>query len=279
MLLIVGVLLLLGIWWWQSGMKPFWESFLGDNTPPVPQRSDAPLERSVPPAFEPPAVVEAPPPIEHPLPPEVDQQKAAHAEPLPPLDRSDPVVRDALVGQLPSAPLPRFTNMQDYVKRFVVTVDNLPRNIVPSQLSAMQRVPDQLVVDRDGKGTMTLSPRNSARYQALIGFLESVDPATVVRLYSRFYPLMDQEYKALGYPEARFHDRVIFAIDDMLSAPRPQGPIELIQPRVLYEYADPSLRALSAGQKVMVRVGPDNAERLRKLLRQYRAQLLGQAVN
>ena len=175
--------------------------------------------------------------------------------------------------------MPRFANMQDYIRRFVVTVDNLPRNIVPSQMSMLQRVPDPLVVDRDADGTMTLSPRNGARYRPLIGFLESLDPAALVRLYARFYPLMDQEYKALGYPEARFHDRVIFAIDDMLAAPRPEGPIELIQPRVLYDYADPSLRALSAGQKIMVRVGPDNAERLRKLLRRLRAQLLGQTVN
>ena len=279
LLLALAALIALGVWWWQSGMKPFWESFLGDGTPPVPERSDAPPERLEPPPLALPEPAVLPPTIEHPLPPEVEQQQAAPQEPLPALDKSDPTVRDALVSQLPSVPLPRFANMQDYVKRFVVTVDNLPRNIVPSQLSVLQRVPNPLIVDKDANGTMTLSPQNSARYQPLIGFLETLDPAAVVRLYARFYPLMDEEYKALGYPEARFHDRVIFAIDDMLAAPRPKGPVELIQPRVLYEYADPAMRALSAGQKVMVRVGPENAERLRALLRRFRAQLLGQTVN
>ena len=276
LLILAAVIAALAIWWWQSGMKPFWESFLGDGTPEVPQRTDSPPARVQPPIELPPPLAEQVPPVEHPLPPEV---ALPPVKPLPPLDRSDPAVRDALAEQLPHAPLPRFTNMQDYVRRFVITVDNLPRNIVPSQLSALQRVPEPLMVDRDASGTLTLSPRNGDRYAPLIGFLESLEPATLVKLYSRFYPLMDQEYKSLGYPEGRFHDRVIFAIDDMLAAPRPTGPIELIQPRVLYEYADPALRTRSAGQKVMIRVGPDNAERLRGLLQRWRAQLLGQAAN
>lgn len=276
LLILAAVIAGLAIWWWQSGMKPFWESFLGDGTPAVPQRTDSPPERAQPPIELPPPLAGESPPVEHPLPPEAQQPPP---KPLPPLDKSDPVVRDALAEQLPQAPLPRYANMQDYVRRFVITIDNLPRGIVPSQMSALQRVPEPLVVDRDASGTMTLSPRNGARYAPLISFFESLEPATLVRLYSRFYPLMDQEYKSLGYPEGRFHDRVIFAIDDMLAAPRPSGPIELIQPRVLYEYADPALRTLSAGQKVMIRVGPENADRLRALLQRWRAQLLGQAVN
>ena len=276
LLILVAVIAALAFWWWQSGMKPFWESFLGDGTPTVPQRIDDPADRIQPPITLPPPLAEQTAPIEHPLPPEAEQPPST---PLPPLDKSDPVVRDALTGQLPGAPLQRYTNMQDYVRRFVVTIDNLPRGIVPSQMSALQRVPGPLVVDRDGSGTMTLSPRNGARYGPLIGFLETLDPEVLVKLYSRFYPLMDQEYKALGYPDGRFHDRVILAIDDMLAAPRPTGPIELIQPRVLYEYADPALRTLSAGQKVMIRVGPENADRLRALLQRLRSRLLGEAPN
>lgn len=274
LLAVLAVVLALAIWWWQSGLTPFWERFLGDGTPPAPLRSDLPPERPALPPQPPAPVAEAV--IEHPLPPEINDLPA---EPLPLLEQSDAAVRDALAAQLPGVPMGRFTNMQDYVRRFVITVDNLPREIVPSQMSMFQRVPDPLVIDRQANGVMTLSARNWARYGPMIGFFESLDPATVVRLYARFYPLMDQEYKTLGFPEGRFHDRVIFAIDDMLAAPRPEGPVELVQPRVLYEYADPALRALSAGQKVMIRVGPDNADRLKALLRRWRAQLLGQAVN
>jgi hypothetical protein len=275
LLAVLAVVIGLAIWWWQSGMVPFWESIFGDPTPPLPQRTDAAPERPTPAAPGSDSQA-ARPAVEYPLPPQVNDPKA---KPLPPLDRSDPVVRDSLLGQMPGAPLARFVNMQDYVRRFVVTVDNLPRENVPNQLSVFQRVPDLMIVDRGADGVLTLSPRNYERYAPLVGFLESLSPSTVVNLYSRFYPLMDQEYKSLGHPHARFHDRVIFAIDDLLAAPTPTGPIELKQPRILYTFADPALQNLSAGQKAMVRLGPAQAQRLKQVLRRIRAQLLGQAVN
>ncbi len=274
LLALLAIVLGLAIWWWQSGGVPFWDQFFGDQTPPLPERRDAAPERPPLPAPAPDAPQQST--TEYPLPPQANDPQA---KPLPPLDRSDPVVRESLLGQMPGAPLSRFVNMQDYVRRFVITVDNLPRENVPSQLSVFQRVPDLLAVDRSADGVITLSPRNYERYAPLIAFLESLSASTVVTLYSRFYPLMDQEYKSLGNPEGRFHDRVIFAIDDLLATPMPSGPIELLQPRILYTFADPGLQNLSAGQKAMIRVGPAQAQRLKVVLRRLRAQLLGQTVN
>lgn len=274
LLALLAIVLGLAIWWWQSGGVPFWDSMFGDSTPPLPQRRDAAPERPAPSPRGADSTASQPA-VENPLPLQADDPKA---KPLPPLDRSDPAVRESLLGQMPGAPLSRFVNMQDYVRRFVVTVDNLPRENVPSQLSVFQRVPDLMVVDRSPDGVVTLSPRNYERYAPLVSFLEGLSPATVVSLYSRFYPLMDQEYKSLGNPQARFHDRVIFAIDDLLAAPTPTGPIELLQPRILYTFADPALQNLSAGQKAMIRLGPAQAQRLKQVLRRLRAQLLGQGA-
>ena len=72
---------------------------------------------------------------------------------------------------------------------------------------------------------------------------------------------------------------MIVAIDDLLAAPTPSGPIELVQPRILYRFVDPELQKLSAGQKIMIRVGPDNARELKQVLRRLRRELLGQPVN
>ena len=48
------------------------------------------------------------------------------------------------------------------------------------------------------------------------------------------------------------------------------GP-ELVQPKVLYAYADPTLEARSSGQKILMRMGPANAERVKAKLREIRA--------
>lgn len=198
-------------------------------------------------------------------------------EPLPPVEQSDGPILEALSGAFRADGLAEFINMQDYVKRLVITVDNLPRELVPSQMSMVQRVPGLVEVDKDGD-IVTLSPRNYARYDDFVSFAESLDPRLLVSLYLRFYPLLDQTYKQIGHPTGRFHDRVIVAIDDMLAAPTPQGPIELVQPKVLYRFRDPALQQLSAGQKIMIRIGPDNAATLKKVLRRLRGELLGQPV-
>ena len=50
-------------------------------------------------------------------------------------------------------------------------------------------------------------------------------------------------------------------IDHLLATPEIEGPIRLVQPKVLYEFADPELEARSAGQKLLLRMGAANAAR------------------
>lgn len=204
--------------------------------------------------------------------PVLDPQARA-AAPLPePGIASDPPLARALAVFGDRGTLSNFFNLQDIARRFVITVDNLPRRIVPTQHSALRRIPGQFEVVPAGDG-FELAAGNEFRYRAFLGFAEALDPGTIADLYVRFYPLLQYEYEQMGFPEGHLNDRVIAAIDDMLAAPTPAGPIRLVQPRVLYRYADPALESLSAGQKVMVRIGPDNAQRLRVILKRLRAVL------
>ena len=56
----------------------------------------------------------------------------------------------------------------------------------------------------------------------------------------------------------------------MLAVPVLRGDIELVQPKVLFEYADPALEGLTDLQKQVLRMGPDNVERLQTYLRSMR---------
>ena len=51
------------------------------------------------------------------------------------------------------------------------------------------------------------------------------------------------------------------------------GQVPSLQPWVRYEYVDPQLQALSAGQKIMVRVGLKNEQRLKAVLSKVRARV------
>ena len=59
----------------------------------------------------------------------------------------------------------------------------------------------------------------------------------------------------------------------MTCAPAPQGDPELVQPKVLYEYADPALENLPPLEKQLLRLGPKNLKRLKTYLVRLRSEL------
>ena len=189
-----------------------------------------------------------------------------------PADAGEAAVNKELAKNWPLAQLRKYFKLQEQARRLVITVDNLPREHVPSQLRITRGVPELLRVQKDGE-TITLDPSNYERYDRIISYVEKMDARKIGRLYAKFYPLLQRTYEETGFPEERFHDRVLAALDDMMDAPRPTGPIRLVQPKVLYRFEDDHLESLSAGQKIMIRVGPDNAARLRKVLARVRAAI------
>ena len=80
-------------------------------------------------------------------------------------------------------------------------------------------------------------------------------------------------YEDLGNPDKSFTARLREVIDHLLQTPTPRGEIALVQPSVLYRYADERLEKLSAGQKVLIRMGVDNATVVKGKLREIQAEL------
>ena len=114
-------------------------------------------------------------------------------------------------------------------------------------------------------------PKNFARYEPMVNALRKLDMQRVADVYLRFYPLFQGAYQDLGYPNGYFNDRLVAVIDSLLAAPEPAGPIELTRPNVLYTFSDPTLEALPAGQKLLIRMGPDNAAVIKAKLRELRS--------
>jgi hypothetical protein len=217
----------------------------------------------------------APPPttadndgIQHPIP-----STGADSAALPALNQSDQIVRDSLAGLLGQRPVEQFFVPENIVRHIVVTIDNLPRKKVAADLRPIKPTAGETVVVNQGD-TSTLSSANYARYAPFMHLVESSDPKTLATVYFRLYPLFQQAYEDLGYPGRFFNDRLVEVIDHLLAAPEPQGPIELVQPKVFYQYADAKLEDLSAGQKLLVRMGSANERSLKAKLRELRAELV-----
>ncbi len=205
------------------------------------------------------------PAIQHPIPPETEQQA-----PLPPLDQSDPVVRDSLTGLLGKPAVAKFLVPHEIVRDIVVTVDNLPRKKVAAELRPVQPTTGDTAVDTQA-GQTVLSDQNYARYAPVMQVVSAMDPKALAAIYFRLYPLFQQAYENLGYPGKYFNDRMVLAIDSLLATPDVPGPIYLVRPKVFYQFSDPKLEALPAGQKLLIRMGPQNAGVIKAKLQQFRA--------
>jgi hypothetical protein len=226
------------------------------------------------PAIQPPAA-EPVPAIRHPI---EDAQNAAppgaDSKPLPALMVSDTTMQNTLADLFGPLSLGKVFYEDAIIHRFVATIDNLPRKSVPVRNLPVKPIPGPLVAS--GKDdNVSISTENAARYTPYVQMADAIDAKNLVSAYVHFYPLMQQDYRDLGYPKAYFNDRVIEAIDDLLAAPDATDPPRVVQPKVLYQYADPDFEARSAGQKIMMRMGSENAAKIKAKLREIRHELTG----
>lgn len=223
----------------------------------------------------PPLVASAPPSApaaakEEPAVPENPQ--AAPSPSLPTLDNSDAMMREALTGLVGRPAFEAMVYPSHLVRRIVATVDNLPRETAPRRVMPLEPVPGRFATSGAGE-ELAIGAANSARYAPYIRVFESLDTRTLVQRYVDSYPLFQRAYAELGYPDRSFNRRLVEAIDDLLAAPELAAPAKLVQPKVYYEFADPALEARSAGQKVMVRMGAENAAKVKAKLREIRREL------
>jgi hypothetical protein len=167
--------------------------------------------------------------------------------------------------------------------RIVATADALGRDHASPRLWPVNPTAGKFLVDIQGN-TATVSADNDLRYTPYVLLLETVDLRQVVAVYARFYPQIQQAYEDLGFPGRYFNDRLVAVIDQMLvtpdiSTPLPvhlptaNSPVQASRPWLLYEFDDPALQSLTAGQRILLRTGPVNERRIKAKLRELRRLL------
>jgi Protein of unknown function (DUF3014) len=205
--------------------------------------------------------------IEHPVP---TPSGSVATTALPALADSDAPLRDAL-GDLPNGnALSSFLRPEGIIRSIVVTVDNLPRQKVAVDKRPIPPVAGNFAASGDELHA-TLDAQNFERYKPMVAVIDQMDMTKAAAVYFHFYPLFQQSYQNLGYPNGYFNDRLVQVIDSLLATPQLSGPIELERPNVMYTFADPALEARPAGQKLLIRMGPQNASTIKTKLMAFRA--------
>lgn len=209
------------------------------------------------------------------------------AIPLPPLTESDDYVRQSLSDVVGEAAVIQYFATEGVVSRMVATVDMLGSQQVPASIQAIQGPGGSFAATLDPNPPTVMhnemgdeipqflsDPANSERYLAYVEMLEALDADEFAALFQRNYPLFRQAWRELGYTETEFNDRLLEVIDELLATPAVEEPFRLIKPESVYVFVDEELESLSAGQKILLRMGADNAARVKSKLSEFRQALL-----
>ena len=244
--------------------------------PPIAQQPTEPTQ---------PAEV-APEPAAEETEPEIAPPVVEEETPLPALAESDAAAVERLAELAGEAPLTDYIVGDAVIPRIVATVDALDGRQVPGVIQAVRgpggeflATPDERpeVMIRNEAGDpipqYLVDPANYQRYSVYVEMLEAMDPGELASAFRDYQPLFEKAFSQLGYPEGDFDQRLRSVIDDLLATPEPQRPLRLIKPEAYFLYADEDLESLSAGQKALLRMGPDNAARVKDRLRAFRDAL------
>lgn len=258
-LAVIGVVYFRGL---QQPLTALRELPLPLNPTPVAMRADDPPAR----------------PVEGSVVNPIDQTAAGHPSAISAADNADALgattapslpfaaALEALVG---TAAYSELLVSDDFINRMVVTVDNLSHDKLPARFWPLRPLAGPPRVSDEGD-KLALAADNGTRYAAYMALLQHLDLKLLAALYGRDYQRFQQAYGALGYPDGYFNDRLVDVIDHLLVTPDSTAPLALVQPTVIYKFADAGLEARSMGQKLLLRLGPANASIVKARLRELR---------
>jgi len=270
----ITVLVLGGIAWYVYESRPEPAA----EPPPVAEIAAEPAAPVIPP---PPPVTETAAEAEPAAPPPAPEEA-----PLPPLEESDVYTGEILSALVGEAAALRYFTAENVVAKAVATIDALSGRQVPKPILALQgpgdeypalEVADPATIIRNEAGDpmpqFVPDPAAYGRYTPYVEMLEAVDPDTFVAELRRNAPLFDEAWRQLGYADGRFEDRLARVIDELLATPEMTEPPMLVKPEAYYRFVDENLESLGAGQKLLLRMGEDNAARVKSWLSQVRQAL------
>ncbi|SNY55263.1 Protein of unknown function [Arsukibacterium tuosuense] len=271
----VVIVILLALWMlFKPGAEP--EQDTASSTP-LPARAEIIEEQPLPPPV---TEQESEPEPELTPDPEMAPEaelavEEAAVEPLPALEKSDPVLKQEVLKFDWQPGLAGLINTEQMVRNLVVTVDNLAQRQLVANHPVVAPL-DQPFIATPEEGDdqrYQIDPASYQRYEPYVRLLENAEPEQMLQVLERYQPLFEQAFGELGYPELSFNQRLQQALQQFLAIEPNTADTTLVRKSVAYTYADPAVEGRSDLEKQVIRLGPDNHQRIRAVAQQYLALL------
>ena len=119
---------------------------------------------------------------------------------------------------------------------------------------------------------MVTDPAGFERYDPLTQWLGSLDLESLLSSLEWFIPLFRQAWSYYGEDPAAFDMAVVMTLDLVIATPEIDlSEARLIRREAVWIFEDPAIEGLATIQKLMLRMGPENA----KLLKANAAEVRG----
>lgn len=186
---------------------------------------------------------------------------------LPPLDQSDPLLRQLVAALSQHPTLARLLASPGLVRAATLAVVQIGDGKTPSTpLKALKPAGTVLI---DGSASGHIDPKTYTRWDAATSALLSIKTGDAAQLYVNVKPLLDQAYSELGHPGGDFDAAIARAIAELDETPSPTEEPVLLRRPAYFEHDDQTLRALPPVQKQFLLIGPDNRKRVMTWLKQF----------
>jgi hypothetical protein len=185
---------------------------------------------------------------------------------VPPLGESDPVVR-LLVQSMSSHPrVLAWLATDGLIRNFTVVVGNIADGRTPARQLGMLK-PTGRFKTVAGSNGLTIDPASYARYDDLAAAVGTIDAQAATRVYATLKPRIEEAHRELGSQEP-FDATLEQAIVRLVQTPGAIDPRVTAKGAEGFQYTDERLESLTDSQKLLLRMGPSNAQIVRNKLKE-----------
>lgn len=238
----------------------------------LPQIRIQPQQESPPQAAEP-TIAEPPVEVVVEEPEPVIEDSDEPAIQLPSLNASDGFVFTELRGLSNGAAVVNLLAEDQIVRKFVVFVENISRGDFPQTGLPYKPLGQEMPVRNIDENLFVMEDVAHSRFDSVVNTFVSLDTDASMALYRLLSPLFQQAYAEIGFRDTSFDETLERAINNVLDTTDIEGPYQLVKPSVMYLYADASIENLQEVHKQLIRMGPENTEKLKSKLREFLERL------
>ena len=192
---------------------------------------------------------------------------------LPSLTDSDSFVFTALSAFQNGGALIDLLAEDQIIRKFVVFVENISSGEFPQTGLPYKNLGREMPVRNIDENLFVMEEVAHTRFDDAIRIFTEIDVEASIALYQLVLPLFQQAYAEIGFRNVSFDETLRDAINNVLRTTKMEGPYQLVNPSVMYLYADAEIENLLEVQKQLIRIGPDNTSTLKAKLREFVSQL------